>query len=141
MDYNQWIIGLLRSPFHRLMSASTMVLTVNGRKTGKPITLPVNFIREDGHLWVTSKPERTWWRNLEGGAPVTVVLDRKEHHGRGEVITDPAVVAERLQMIFTTKPGMARYYKVRLDANGLPIPLDCEEAAQQLLIVKIKLDD
>lgn len=140
MDYNKWIVWLLRSPLHGLLSASTAVLTLKGRKSGKSVTVPVNFTRDGSTLWITSKPERVWWRNLEGGAPVKVLLARKEYEGRGEVFTDPIEVAERLQSMFTIKPGIARYYKVRLDANGLPIPQDCEEAAKQYLIIKIELN-
>ena len=65
---------LLRSPLHRMASGSTMLITVTGRKTGARYTTPVNYVRDGSTLTVFSWRQRTWWRNLRGGAPVALRL-------------------------------------------------------------------
>ncbi|MCB0144872.1 MAG: nitroreductase family deazaflavin-dependent oxidoreductase, partial [Caldilineaceae bacterium] len=70
---------ILQSPLHRIASSQIMLITVTGRKSGKQYTTPVNFVEiddfeDEGLLSVVSHQHRTWWRNLRGGAPVTIVL-------------------------------------------------------------------
>lgn len=71
------LVGLvLRSPAHRLLSGSLLLLTVTGRRSGRSFTFPVGYAQRGDRLTVTAAwPERKrWWRNLRGGAPVTVLL-------------------------------------------------------------------
>ena len=43
MWFNPIVIGLLRSPLHGVMSASTALFTLRGRQSGRSITLPANY--------------------------------------------------------------------------------------------------
>ncbi len=72
--YNPMVIWLLRSPLHRFLDKNTMLITVSGRKSGKLYTLPVSYIRDGETLLVISQKDRTWWKNLQGGAKVTVFV-------------------------------------------------------------------
>src|SRR4028118_1236877 len=45
---------------------------ITGRKTGKQYTIPISYI-QDGDL-LTCYTASVWWKNVRGGAPVTVVL-------------------------------------------------------------------
>lgn len=74
----RWIINpalrvLLRSPLHELVSDRVMLITYNGRRTGRVPTLPVLYHEDGGRLWVkVGHPERKqWWRNLRDGATVS----------------------------------------------------------------------
>jgi deazaflavin-dependent oxidoreductase (nitroreductase family) len=69
--------ALLRSPAHSLVSGAFMLITVTGRKTGRRYTTPVNYVQDGELLTVLSWRERSWWRNVRGGAPVTVRLRGK----------------------------------------------------------------
>jgi hypothetical protein len=40
---NPFMKGLLRSPLHRLLSGTLMLLTYTGRKTGKQYTIPIDY--------------------------------------------------------------------------------------------------
>ena len=64
---NFFMKSLINSPLHSLLGENFAVITVTGRKTGKPITTPVNTLPVDGILTVLSQRDRTWWRNLRGG--------------------------------------------------------------------------
>ena len=59
MNGNSFIAWLLRSPLHGLLSGNTLLITVTGRKTGRPITTPVNYVRDGDRLWVISNRDRT----------------------------------------------------------------------------------
>jgi hypothetical protein len=72
MWYNLIVAFILRSPLHGLLSGGTMLITYAGRKSAKSITLPTNWARDGNTVFVTGLRARTWWRNLRGGAPVTV---------------------------------------------------------------------
>jgi hypothetical protein len=67
MWYNSMMKWILRSPLHGLISKSTMLITYTGHKSGKLYTIPVNYVRDEDVLSVTSYRHRTWWRNLRGG--------------------------------------------------------------------------
>ena len=70
-----------------MLSGSTMLITVTGRKTGRSYTTPVNFVRRGNDLYVISRPERTWWRNLRLAARATVFLEGREYGAQGEVVS------------------------------------------------------
>ncbi len=69
---NTFMLWLLSSPLHWIISGMTMVINFTGRKTGKSYRLPVDYRRVGDRLLTTSYKPRTWWRNLRGGAEVTL---------------------------------------------------------------------
>lgn len=139
MWFNPIIIFLLRSPLHGLLSGSMMLITYAGRKSGKPITLPANWVREGDTLFVVSRRERTWWRNLRGGARVTVRLQGRDYSGEGIVIENANAVVESLRAYFRRVPQWAKYSGLTLDARGEPTPESLARAAQVLVMVEIGL--
>ncbi len=92
MKANDFVVLALKSPLHAIMG-ETMLITVAGRKTGRKITVPVNYYKEGDDLWVLTSRDRTWWRNVRGGAPVEVRLHGHDFQGVGEAILDEPMVA------------------------------------------------
>ena len=85
--YNDRVIERLRSPDHAAHSHRDLLITVTGRKSGKQYTIPLNYRRTpDGTLVVCT--EGDWWRNLEGGADVTVLVAGETLRARAEPILD-----------------------------------------------------
>ena len=80
---NPLVRGLLRSPFHRVLSGRLALITVTGRRSGRTYTIPVGYRRSDGRVEIVAGwPERKrWWRNLRGGAPVRIRLAGTEYGG------------------------------------------------------------
>jgi hypothetical protein len=72
-----------------MLSRSVMLLTVVGRRTGRLYTMPVGYVSQDGTLdvLVANRQLKLWWRNLEGGAPVVLVLRGRIGWGRAEALT------------------------------------------------------
>jgi hypothetical protein len=139
MWYNPIMTWLLNSRFHKLVSGSILLLTIRGRKSGRTISVPVNYIRDGRTLWVLSDRQRTWWRNLTGGAPLSVMIARKTKRARGEVILHDREVAHALCEYFKQAPGMAKYLKVKFDKEGKPNLADLGAAARTRVVIKITL--
>ena len=143
MWYNSIISWLLRSPLHGILSKNMLILSFTGRKSGKLYSTPVNYIRmvdEDGaYLLTTSLQTRNWWRNLRGGATVSVVLQGKTHQAQAVVFEEPAQVANYLTALFQVAPQYARYYQVSPDTNGIVSPEVVEQAAQERVIIRTML--
>ncbi len=137
MKANDFVVLALRSPLHVLMG-ETMLITLTGRKTGRKITVPVNYAQEGDELWVLSSRNRTWWRNLRKGGEVDVRLHGQEFKGLGEVVLDEAAVAAQLGRYVKRLPTTARHMGIRVD-NGEPNCDDLGRIAKERLFVKICL--
>jgi hypothetical protein len=139
MWFNPMMVWLLKSPLHGFISRNVMLTTVTWRKSGNQISTPTNYLRDGNTLWVISWRERTWWRNLRGGANVRVLLAGRRVEGRGQVIEEEKAVAQSLFDYYRKVPQVARYVQIGLDAAGLPVPADCERAAHKMVVVRIDL--
>jgi deazaflavin-dependent oxidoreductase (nitroreductase family) len=120
--YNPLVAWLLRSPLHGLMSGSTMLVTFTGRRSGRTYTTPVNYLWDDDHeLLVVSPRDHLWWRNLRGGAPVTVRVQGSDLRGVGHALEgEEAAEAGGLLTVLRRVPAYRRHWKVELDEKGWP---------------------
>ena len=137
MNGNSFMTFMLRSPLHGVMSGSTMLVTVTGRKSGRLITTPVNYYQEGDTLWVISNRERTWWRNLKGGASLKLRLRGQELNGFGEVLLDEPAVAVQIGEYVRHLPISARALGVHV-VDGQPDPADLERLAKEKVMIKIR---
>lgn len=135
---NVFIGGILRSPFHALFSKNTLLLSITGRTSGKRYTTPVNYTRVGDELLIFSRKDRTWWRNLRGGAPVVFRLQGRTINGWGVAFEDDAEVESGLLTYLQAVPNFAKYFEVRLDEEGRPNQEDIAQAAQPRVLVKLK---
>ncbi|MFN8398402.1 MAG: nitroreductase/quinone reductase family protein [Anaerolineales bacterium] len=140
MNGNDFMSWVLRSPLHGMLSNGMMLITITGRKTGKTYTTPVGYYVEEGYLWVITSRERMWWRNLQGGAAVNLLLKRKPVQGIAEVELDEKAVEARMYEYLRHVPQAAKPMKVRLE-DGKPNPADIAATAKERLFVKIKLTE
>jgi len=137
--YNPIMKSILRSPLHGMISKNTMLITVTGRKSGKMHTTSVNYIRDGDNITVFSLRNRVWWRNLRAGAPVTVRIKRQDLKGTGESIEDKKAVAAGLLAYLQMSPKYAKYFQVTLDSSGQPNPEEVDRAAQNRVMIRVKL--
>jgi deazaflavin-dependent oxidoreductase (nitroreductase family) len=138
--YNPIVSWLLRSPLHWLMSNSTMLITFAGRKSGKTYTTPVNYVWDDHTLLIVSPKDRLWWRNLRGGAPVTVCVRAQTFRGVGRAFEDEEAVEEGgLLAMLRKAPAYRGYWRVELDAKGQPKgPQDLLRVARTNAFIRIR---
>ena len=137
--FNPFMLWLLRSPLHPLLSRAVMVITYTGRKSGTIYSLPVNYIRVGDNLLTTSLSKRTWWRNLRGGAQVILRLRGKDLPARAEVFEDLTHVAQGLAEMVRANPKWARSLKVKLYAKGDPSMIELDIAARDRVLIKTKI--
>lgn len=83
---------VLRTPLAGAARQQMMVVSFTGRKSGRLYSIPVTAHRIDNDLYaLTSAP---WKANFRDGANTEVLLGGKTTTMRGELIADPAVVAD-----------------------------------------------
>lgn len=138
MKGNDFMAWVLRSPFHSMLSNDMMLITVTGRKTGQTYTTPVGYYKEGGYLWIITSRDRSWWRNLQGGAQVKLLLKRKLISGIAETDLDGKAVEARMFEYIRHVPQAAKPMGIRVE-NKIPNAEDVERIAKDRLFVKIKL--
>jgi hypothetical protein len=120
---NPLMSGIIRSPLHRILSNSLMLLEFRGRKSGKRYTIPVGYLQQGSRLYIFS--HAGWWRNLPD-QPVTVRLRGEEVHGVARRLEDRREIAEVVRQLLA-KRGEAMAGRMGLleyadpDATG-PLP-------------------
>jgi len=138
MNGNDFMAWVLRSPLHGMLSNGMMLITITGRKTGRKYTTPVGYYVEGDCLWVITSRERTWWKNLQGGATVELLLKRKPVQAFADVDLDVASVEARMYEYLRHVPQAAKPMKVRVE-DGKPNPQDVAATARERLFVRIKI--
>jgi deazaflavin-dependent oxidoreductase (nitroreductase family) len=137
MNGNDFVKFFLRTPLYIFMG-DTMLITVTGRKSGKKYTTPVGFYRDGNLLWVLSSRDRTWWRNVRGGAQVEMRIRGKDMSGYAETLTDEDAVAKQIMEYARRIPLAAKRLGIRME-KGEPHPEDAARLAKERMFVRIKL--
>jgi deazaflavin-dependent oxidoreductase (nitroreductase family) len=138
MTGNDFVTFFLRSPLHVFMG-DTLLITVTGRKTGRSYSTPVGFYREGSCLWVMTRRDRAWWRNVQNGARVSLLLGGRTIRAFAETELDPKAVEERLIQYIHHVPMAARSLGMRTHRNA-PDPEEIAQIAKDRLFVKIRPD-
>ena len=139
MNGNVFMAWVLRSPFHVMLSSGTMLITVTGRKTGKTYTTPVDYYKEGSYLWVMTSRDRSWWRNIQSGANVSLLLKRKSLLGFAETELDHKAVEMRMVEYIQHIPQVAKPMGIRVE-DKVPNMEDVTRIAKDKLFVKIRLN-
>lgn len=139
MNGNGFMSWVLRSPFHRMLSDGMMLITVTGRKTGKQYTTPVGYYRENGELWVLTSRNRSWWKNVQGGAQVSLLLKRQRVTAFADLAAEPKSVEARLEQYIQQIPQAAKPMGIRVE-NGKANAEDIARVAKERLFVRICLN-
>ena len=86
---------LLRSQLHRLLSGSLVILSYQGRKTGRWHSLPCMYARDGQDLYIIpGHPDRkVWWRNLRQPTLVRLRLQGRDLEGTATASSDPEAIA------------------------------------------------
>jgi hypothetical protein len=136
---NRIMSGLLRSPLHGVVSKTIMLISFTGRKSGKVYTTPISYYRDNDT--VTAFTSSKWWRNLDGGAPVTLRIKNKEYQGQAEAIADDnETVAQELMAFLRVVRFDARFYQVTFDDDGEPNWEEVQRAAERVTLIRTRLD-
>jgi hypothetical protein len=142
MDFNRVMVRLLRSPLHRLFSGTTVVLRVTGVRSGRHYEVPVNFVLVEGEggkrLLVTSKRDRTWWRNLRERVKVELTFKGKQLPAHAQVLEGVGDVVTGLQRYFQVSPQSARFFGVDLTPTGEVGEADLQRLACERVVIWVE---
>jgi hypothetical protein len=83
---------LVRTPLAGSLREQMMVVSFTGRKTGRRFSIPLSAHRIDNVLYAITSAG--WKHNFRDGADAEVLHKGKTTAMRGELIGDPAVVAD-----------------------------------------------
>lgn len=91
-------------------------ITVKGRRTGKPITLPVWFVQEGERLYLlpVQGSSTQWLRNLMADPSITLKAGAQQLAAKAQIILDSPKVQEVANK-FRARYGadqVARYYAI-----------------------------
>ena len=133
---NMIVRGTLRSPLHRLMSDSFMVINHVGRKSGKPFATPVRYMPIDSGVRAFTAEHTQWWRNVSATPDVTLLVAGKTDTYTACVLErDAAVNRDLLIEFLTIFPQDAVYQDIRLNEDGSLNEDDLNVAAGKSIIV------
>lgn len=118
-----FMVFLLRRGWMGPASDILMVITTTGRKTGKPHSIPIGYIRDGEDIVVlSSKNPSNWFRNVLANGLATLEIKKEKFDVRGELIADEA---ER-QRIFAIHKLNTKYFKA-----NFKVELDSPESVLQ----------
>jgi hypothetical protein len=89
-------------------------------------------------MWVITSRDRTWWRNLRGGAEVGLLLKRKPVTAFAEPDMDEESVEARMYDYVKHVPQAAKPLGIHIE-NGNANAEDIARTAKERLFVKIQV--
>jgi hypothetical protein len=141
MWFNPIIKFLLLSPLHGLFSRGILLLTYTGRRSGRKISTPLSYTKENNDYLIVALRRRIWWRNFQTRAPVTIRVRGKDLSGNALAISEPAEdVQAALNTYLKSQKNLARALDVSYDNEGQPDPETLAKAAENRVIVRVQLD-
>jgi hypothetical protein len=136
---NVFVVALLCSPLHALLSETLLVLTYTGRTSGRRYGIPVGY-RRDGAL-VTLVAGNPWWVNLREGGVVTLRLAGREERGSAVLLADKHQAEAGLTAFIERLPHLAALYDVTLAPDKRPDGASVTQAVNTQVVIQVTLED
>ncbi|MBE9539546.1 MAG: nitroreductase family deazaflavin-dependent oxidoreductase [Proteobacteria bacterium] len=128
--------ALLKSPLHGLLSDSLMLITFTGRKSQRQFTTPVRYLPVDDSIQCFTSPKTQWWKNMRGGALVTLRLKNEDRSYQAVVIeNDPDQIKKLLIHYLDVFPQDAAYHDIHLNQDKSLNSEDLERASKHSIAV------
>ncbi len=99
----------------------------------------MNYFHDGTNFYVISRRSRIWWRNLRGGAPVTIRWHGVDCSARGVVLESPDEVIESVKHLLRLPGYVAGMLHIKRDAAGNFNQDDIANTAKDTVIVRINL--
>jgi deazaflavin-dependent oxidoreductase (nitroreductase family) len=141
---NPFVRLILRSPLHSLLSASLLLITYRGRKSGREYTLPVQYVRKGQAITIIpgNPAQKIWWRNLVGGVSVKLTLRGQSLSGQATVLQGEdyaELITSGLRAYLEKFPSAAGMYRVSRKADGSYDTDELKLAALSMVMVRVEL--
>lgn len=143
-----WLMRIVNPLVRRLIAGGRgrggdrlAVLELTGRRTGRTYAVPVGYhsIQGRGAVLTSSR----WRHNFRGGAEAVLVRGGRRRPVRGELMDEPAAVAELYDKLFDEigwrKAG--RQLGVRVNVDRRPTRQELEDAVRRSGLSVVWLDE
>ncbi len=127
-----------------LQGRFVLLLTTTGRKSGLPRVTPLQYDEVDGNYYVGSARgvNADWYRNILANPNIEVRVKSRRFKGTARPITDPARIADLLEIRLKRRPRMVGAI---LRAEGFPSKPKREHleayAKKRAMVVITPIDD
>ena len=116
-----------------------MLITFTGRTSGRRFTTPVRYVRDGDVVRCFTSSSNQWWRNLRGGAPVTLRLAGQDQaYIATAIANDPGEVRRWLEHYLGEFPQDAAYHDIRLNKDKSLMAEDLDRASHEAIVVEAK---
>jgi deazaflavin-dependent oxidoreductase (nitroreductase family) len=137
---NRIAVATLRSPVHRILSESLLLLRYTGRRSGREYELPLQYLEDGGKLniWAGNAATKTWWRNFADPDVVTVRLRGRDVVAKASLVEAVDRRAEVLRAYltrfpYTTPSGRPKFVGRRWQ----PTDAELSEVAASIVVVTL----
>lgn len=136
---NPFVRIALRSPLHRWLDGSTLILHVIGRRTGRHYDIPVGLIDLDDRLIVIT--QHRWRSNLRGGVDLEVTRYGRRTWMHAELQEEPGQVADTISQVFKVfgPAGVRRRLGITIEPGAHPSRDEMSAAADEFDLAVITL--
>jgi deazaflavin-dependent oxidoreductase (nitroreductase family) len=123
-----------------LVGRLVLLLTTTGRKSGLPRITALQYEEVDGAIYLGSSrgTRADWFQNLAANPCVSIRVKSRQFSGTAEAVTDPALVADFLELRLKRHPRMMG---AMLKAEGLsaaPDRAELETYASKLALAIVR---
>lgn len=134
---NRVVRALLRSPL-QVVLGGVCELRFAGRRTGRPVALPVQYARDGDRLVVhVGRPAgKTWWRNVVDAYPIEVRVDGVDRRGTARVVLSGEPDRDLLEAIYHRRQPRADMAEDPLVVIDLAPAVPSRPSARRGLIVR-----
>lgn len=117
-----------------------LLLTTTGRKSGQPRVTPLQYEEIDGAVYVASARgvKADWYRNIVANPQVHVRVKSRRFAGTADPITDPAHIADFLEVRLQRHPRMIGAILQREGLSKTPTRAELERYAANRTMVVIR---
>jgi len=138
--FNRFVIWLLQSPFHRVLSTHLLLLTYTGKQSGTKRSVPITYLQEGEMVTAFCERDVIWWKNLRGDAPVTVRLRGRDVAGIATPVTnDPEAMTPTFLAFLQKNRQAGGFNAVPFDTDGQPNKEALDRSIQTKVMVRIQL--
>jgi hypothetical protein len=136
---NLFMSLLLRSWMHGVMSSSVLLLSFRGRRTGRHISLPLRYVKNDIGFVCFTTDNAPWWRNFEEPHAVNVLVAGETFSGTASAeritVGEPL---DALRSFLKRFPADAAYHDVSV-VRGVPSETDLAGTPMRSVKVQVGL--
>lgn len=136
------IAAILRSPLHPLLSFGLLLISFEGRRTGRRYSFPVGYQRSGETISVLASRARrkSWWRNFHEPRAVELLVRGRTLRGEGRLLPgESEEFRDAVDATFRRLPSLSAQFGIAYDRGQGLSAAQWRTVASEGALVKIEL--